>query len=118
MQEREASLAEKAFQVEAASCSLEVGGREVSVDGEGQWVAVYHQVVGLVACWGQKVGVQKEVEVVVLSLFQREGEVVAAGVAGLATLVSGQVRVQMSEQERAQVQGLGNALPVAPFCFR
>lgn len=30
MREQEASLAEKAFQVEAASCSLEVGGREVS----------------------------------------------------------------------------------------
>lgn len=30
MQEQEASLAEKASQVEAASCSLEVGGREVS----------------------------------------------------------------------------------------
>lgn len=30
MQEQEASLGEKASQVEAASCSLEVGGREVS----------------------------------------------------------------------------------------
>lgn len=30
MQEQEAFLAEKASQVEAASCSLEVGGREVS----------------------------------------------------------------------------------------
>lgn len=31
MLKQEASLVEKASQVEAASCSLEVGGREVSV---------------------------------------------------------------------------------------
>lgn len=118
MQGQEASLAEKASQVEAASCSLEVGGREVSVDGEGPWVAVCLQVVGWEACWGQSVGVQKEVGVGVLSLFQREEAAAAVEAAGLATLVSGQARVQMSEQEPARVQDLGTALPAGPFCFR
>lgn len=80
-------------------------------------MAVCLQVVVWEACWGQRVGVQKEVGVGVLSLFQKEVVAVAAEVADLATLASGQVQAQMSEQElaQAQVKGLGTAPPAAPF---